>query len=41
LLKGTSLVTVQKTLGLDRPRATAVDHNFTNTHVQEEFERKW
>jgi hypothetical protein len=41
LLKDTSLVTVQKILGLDRPRTTAIDLNFPDTHIQEEFERKW
>jgi hypothetical protein len=41
LLKGISLATVQKILSLDRPQTTAIDLNFTDTHIQEEFERKW
>ena len=39
--KGISLPTVQKTLGHDRLQTTAIYLNFTNTHIQEEFERKW
>jgi integrase/recombinase XerD len=35
------LPTVQKTVGLDRLQTTAIYLNFTNTHIQEEFERKW
>ena len=41
LPKGISLATVQKILGSDRPQTTAIDLNFTDTHVHEEFERKW
>jgi hypothetical protein len=40
-LKGISLTTVQKILGPDRPQTTAIDPNLTDTHIQEEFERKW
>jgi integrase/recombinase XerD len=39
--KGISLATVQKILGHDRLRTTAIYLNFTDTHLQEEFERKW
>ncbi len=40
MLKGISLATVQKILetGSRRP---AIDLNFTDTHIQAVFERKW
>lgn len=41
LQKGNSLATVQKILGHDRLQTTAIYLNFTDTHIQEEFERKW
>lgn len=41
LQKGISLATVQKILGHDRLQTTAIYLNFTDTHIQEEFERKW
>ena len=41
LQKGISLPTVQKILGHDRLQTTAIYLNFTDVHVQEEFERKW
>ena len=41
LQKGISLATVQKILGHDRLRTTAISLHFTDTHIQEEFERKW
>jgi integrase/recombinase XerD len=41
LLKGIRLATVQKILGPDRPQMTAIDLNFTDTHIHEEFERTW
>jgi hypothetical protein len=41
LLKGISLFTVPKILGPDRTQTTAIDLDFTDTHIQEEFERKW
>ena len=41
LQKGISLPTVQKVLGHDRLATTAIDLNFTDVHIQEEFERKW
>ena len=40
LRKSISLATVQKILGHDRLQTTAIYLNFTDTHVQEEFERK-
>jgi hypothetical protein len=40
LLKGISLGTVQKILGPNQPQTTAIDLNFTDTHIQQEFERK-
>jgi hypothetical protein len=40
LLKGISLTIVQEILGPDRPQTTAIALNFTDTHIQEEFERK-
>ena len=41
LQKGISLPTVQKILGHDRLATTAIYLNFTDVHIQEEFERKW
>ena len=41
LQKGISLPTVQKILGHDRLQTTAIYLNFTNVHIQDEFERKW
>ena len=41
LQKGISLATVQKILGHDRLQTTAIYLNFTDTHIQDEFERKW
>ena len=41
LQKGLSLACVQKILGHDRLMTTAIYLNLTNTHVIEEFERKW
>ena len=41
LQKGISLATAQKILGHDRLQTTAIYLNFTDTHIQEEFERKW
>ena len=41
LQKGISLATVQKILGHERLQTTAIYLNFTDTHIQEEFERKW
>ena len=41
LQKGISLPTVQKILGHDRLQTTAIYLNFTNLHIQDEFERKW
>ncbi len=41
LEKGISLATVQKILGHDRLQTTAIYLNFTDSHIQEEFERKW
>ena len=41
LQKGISLATVQKILGHDRLQTTAIYLNFTDAHIQEEFERKW
>ena len=41
LQKGISLATVQKILGHDRLQTTAIYLYFTDTHIQEEFERKW
>ncbi|QDV39135.1 tyrosine-type recombinase/integrase [Tautonia plasticadhaerens] len=41
LQKGISLTTVQKILGHDRLHTTAIYLNFTDVHIQEEFERKW
>jgi integrase/recombinase XerD len=41
LQKGISLPTVQRILGHDPPATTAIDLNFTDAHIQDEFERKW
>jgi integrase/recombinase XerD len=41
LQKGISLRTVQKILGHDRLATTAIYLNFTDVHIQDEFERKW
>jgi integrase len=41
LQKGISLPTVQKILGHDRLAMTAIYLNFTDVHIQDEFERKW
>lgn len=41
LQKGLSLPTVQKILGHNRLTTTAIYLNFTDTHVLEEFARKW
>ena len=41
LQKGISLPTVQKVLGHDRLATTAIYLNFTDVHIQDEFERKW
>ena len=41
LQKGISLATVQKILGHDRFQTTAIYLNFTDPHIQKEFERKW
>jgi integrase/recombinase XerD len=41
LQKGISLATVQRILGHGRPQTTAIYLNFSDVHVQDEFERKW
>ena len=41
LQKGISLPTVQKILGHERLATKAIYLNFTDVHIQEEFERKW
>ena len=41
LQKGLSLAAVQKILGHDRLTTTAIYLNLTDTHVVEEFQRKW
>jgi integrase/recombinase XerD len=41
LQKGISLPTVQKILGHDSLQTTAIYLNFTDVHIQDEFERKW
>jgi hypothetical protein len=41
LQKGISLPTGQKILGHDRLQGTAINLNFTDVHIQDEFERKW
>ena len=39
--QGICLPTVQKILGHDRLQTTAIHLNFTDVHIQDEFERKW
>jgi integrase/recombinase XerD len=41
LQKGISLPTVQKILGHENLQTTAIYLNFTDVHIQDEFERKW
>jgi integrase/recombinase XerD len=41
LQKGISLPMVRKILGHDSLQSTAVYLNFTDVHIQDEFERKW
>jgi integrase/recombinase XerD len=41
LQKGISLPTVQKILGHGSLQTTAIYLNFTDVHIQDEFERKW
>jgi integrase/recombinase XerD len=41
LQNGISLPTAQKNLGHDRLQTTAIYLNFTDVHIQDEFERKW
>lgn len=41
LQKGISLAAVQKILGHDRLSTTAIYLNLTDSHVVEEFEKKW
>jgi hypothetical protein len=41
LRKGIGLATVPKVLGPDRPLATAIDRNVTDTPIQEGVEREW
>ena len=41
LQKGISLPTVQKILGHDSLQTTSIYLNFTDVHIQDEFERKW
>jgi integrase/recombinase XerD len=41
LQKGISLPTVQKILGHNSLQTTAINLNFTDVHIQDEFERKW
>src|SRR5208283_1989451 len=41
LQKGISLPTVQKILGHNSLQTTAIYLNFTDVHIQDEFERKW
>jgi integrase/recombinase XerD len=41
LQKGISLAAIQKILGHDRLATTAIYLNLTDTHVVEEFEKKW
>jgi integrase/recombinase XerD len=36
-----SLTSLLEILGHDRLQTTAIYFNFTDTHIQEEFERKW
>ena len=41
LQKGISLPTVQKILGHNSLQTMAIYLNFTDVHIQDEFERKW
>jgi len=41
LQKGISLATVKKILGHDQLSTTEIYLNFTNVHIQEEYENKW
>jgi integrase/recombinase XerD len=41
LQKGISLPMVRKILGHDSLQSTAIYLNFTDVHIQDEFERKW
>ena len=41
LQKRISLPTGQKILGHDSLQTTAIYLNFTDVHIQDEFERKW
>ena len=41
LQKRISLPTVQKIVGHDSLQTTAIYLNFTDVHIQDEFERKW
>ncbi len=41
LQKGISLAAIQKVLGHDRLTTTAIYLNLTDTHIVEEFEKKW
>ncbi len=41
LQEGISLPTVNKILGHDSLQTTAIYLNFTDVHIQDEFERKW
>ncbi len=41
LHKGIILPTVQKILGHASLQTTAIYLNFTDVHIQDEFERKW
>jgi integrase/recombinase XerD len=41
LQKGISLAAVQKILGHDRLTTTSIYLNFTDTHILEEYSRKW
>jgi integrase/recombinase XerD len=41
LQKGIGLPTVQKILGHDSLRTTAIYLNYTDVHIRDEFERKW
>ena len=41
LQKGISLPTMQKILGHDSLQTTAIYLNFSDVHIQDEFERKW
>ena len=41
LQKGICLPTVQRILGHDSLQTAAIYLNFTDVHIQDEFERKW